>query len=461
MPVSTLNPDLEYALPDYRLMRDCLNGERVIKARADAYLPRTSGQLAAGLIGDQAYAAYQRRAQFPELVSNTLRGLMGLLWRKPANLVLPSRLAYLEDNATPDALSFTTLARRAAREQLSVGRFAVLVDLPRAGGQPYLVGFDGEALINWRVEDNRLTLAVLRTVEAAGDAEDSFVLKTTTHYRVLRLDQAGYYVQDHYREADGGAPELIEGDIRPTVRGEPLSEIPLVILGSTDITPDPDPIPLLPLARASLALYQLYADYRQSLYMTSQPTPYVTGVAGTDPERPQAIGSTVIWYLQDPQARAGFLEFTGAGISAQRQAIEDEYQRALALGTALIDTRRAAESGEALRLRAAARTATLMDVARALSAGLTRALRFAAAWADADPAEVSFEANTDFVEAGLSAQDLQALVQSWMQGAISHQTLFENLQAGEVISPSRTFEDERELIEQGAPLMPIINEEAA
>jgi hypothetical protein len=55
-------------------------------------------------------------------------------------------------------------------------------------------------------------------------------------------------------------------------RGANLTEIPFTIVGSTDITPDIDEIPLLPVARAALAAYRLDADYRHQLFYSGQPT---------------------------------------------------------------------------------------------------------------------------------------------------------------------------------------------
>jgi hypothetical protein len=46
----------------------------------------------------------------------------------------------------------------------------------------------------------------------------------------------------------------------------------------------------------------------------------------------------------------------------------------------------------------------------------------------------------------MSAQELTALIGSWQSGAISSQTLFDNLQDGEIIAQGVTFEVEQERI---------------
>ena len=60
--------------------------------------------------------------------------------------------------------------------------------------------------------------------------------------------------------------------------------------------------------------------------------------------------------------------------------------------------------------------------------------------------DAEFILNTDYNPLGLSAQDLNAQVLAWQSGAISKETMYENLQRGEIANPDRTFEDEEALI---------------
>jgi hypothetical protein len=62
-------------------------------------------------------------------------------------------------------------------------------------------------------------------------------------------------------------------------------------------------------------------------------------------------------------------------------------------------------------------------------------------------AEVTVKLNTDFGIAGLSSQDLQAVVAAWQSGAISRDTMFELFRSGEILPDGRTNEDEANLIQ--------------
>ena len=54
--------------------------------------------------------------------------------------------------------------------------------------------------------------------------------------------------------------------------------------------------------------------------------------------------------------------------------------------------------------------------------------------------------NTDFGMAGMSSQDLQAVVAAWQSGAISRDTMFELFRSGEILPDGRTNQDEEALI---------------
>ena len=49
--------------------------------------------------------------------------------------------------------------------------------------------------------------------------------------------------------------------------------------------------------------------------------------------------------------------------------------------------------------------------------------------------------NLSSVDAGMTPEQAEALVRVWQAGAISYQTLYENLQRGELASVERTADD--------------------
>jgi len=101
-------------------------------------------------------------------------------------------------------------------------------------------------------------------------------------------------------------------------------------------------------------------------------------------------------------------------------------------------------------------------IATAVSECLTKSLTFLAQWAGIDPktadakgasTDLEYWLNTDLNPAGLSAQDLTALLAAWSAGAITLEDLFKALQRGEIIDAGKSFADHQEdLAEEGAGL---------
>jgi hypothetical protein len=260
-----------------------------------------------------------------------------------------------------------------------------------------------------------------------------------------------YQVELYNVDTDAG------GEIRaPTARGERgLTEIPFVIANARDMRFVPDSPPLIGVARASRNIYQLSADYRWQLFMSGQETLFVfnSGGAGdtNDDRKVDLVGAGVIVHLDGgdgvtPDAR--YVGPSGTGIAAHRTAIDDEKAAAVAAGARLFEAQASgAESGEALRLRYSAQTATLTTIAQTSASALERALRYAAVMIGADPKAVVVKPNLQFIDTRMTPVEAESLVRTWQQGAISYETLYENLQRGEIASPERSAEDELKLID--------------
>jgi hypothetical protein len=148
--------------------------------------------------------------------------------------------------------------------------------------------------------------------------------------------------------------------------------------------------------------------------------------------------------------RAEYVGPSGVGIAAHVVAMDRENQAAVKSGAQLFDNSpRGQESGEARRLRFSAETATLSSIVGSSALILERSLKQAAIMAGANPDEVVVKAPDNLLEGRLDPQEITALVQSWTGGAISYQTLYENLQRGRIASTERTADEEGALLDGG------------
>jgi len=457
------HPDLAIIWQDWEECRDAVAGSTTVKGKATTYLPMPSGFN--GSVNPQSmYDAYKMRAQYPDLVAPTIQGMLGIIHQSEAQiegLEEGSGLEGMWESATPDGLTLEALHRKITEEILTVGRVALLADLPPEGGElPWIAFYKAESLINWSESRNFFVL------EEDYRVRNGFSWNGKKRYRVLEVLDETYQVTVLDEDGDP-LPEdtdITEQDVSegvatavvvPQARGgEPLAEVPLVVAGSRDLSLPPDQIPLIGVTRAAFAIYRLDADYRHQLFMSGQETLFYIGLAKED--MPDYVGAGVGVAIPEG-GDAKYVGPSGAGIAAHKVAIEDERANAAEAGSRMfaVGDKKAAESGEALRIRARAGSATLVSVAQTSAAALEKVLRYCALLVGEDPEEIIVKPNLGFLDSDMTAEEANKMTELWMNKVISYETLYNNLQRGRIASEERTAEEEQELVaEEEAAAVP-------
>lgn len=449
--ITVEHPSYTKFAPAWALMRDAFDGEECIKAAGEKYLPMKSGTAAISnwTVREAAYNAYRMRAEFPELVAPTIRGTVGLMFKRPSKFELPKAMEYLLQNATVDGLTLDELHRRTAVELALMGRYGLLPGIGSTG-LPYIAGYTAESIVNW---DNQTGVTDFVALNETAPLRDVTTGKWSTlgQYRECALDEKGRYFARTWTKNAKGDWTPGEQVYATTRQGAPLPVVPFVFIGTNDLAENPDDVPLYGLGRIAVRIYRMDADYTFSLHMTSEPTPVVIGFPDAEAAKksgqlPTGIGASTIWVV--PQGGdAKFLEFTGAGLNAQKIAISDALNRAVAFGAqVLTDTSKTAESGDALQIRLGNQASLLYLIAMNSAAGLEKALRNIALWMGEDPTKVTVTPNLEFFDQPLTAQELTALVAGWQAGAYSYSTMFDRLKRGTIVPPDRTEDEEKQMM---------------
>lgn len=419
--ISSPHPDYSARRPDWVTMFDTNEGQRHIKSKTTTYLPATSGMRALGLgtteEGYDLYQAYLTRAFFPDLVKETVRALVGILNRESANIELPDALEDMRTIATSKGESLDDLLVSIHMNQLLYGRAGLLLDVDEQRDLPLVVCYPGPQILNWddltmagvTIQDEerrnqalrKLLLIVLDETRYERETGNAYEWNLVSRYRALTLGEAGTTYQSEL-EREGA----LQAPVIPQIRGRTLDEIPFTCINTTDLATKPGEVPLINLANLALAIYRGEADHRSALFMSGQDTLVLLGYdpnAQADPDANPAsdakpiIGSGAYLALPDPDADAKFIGPDSQALAEQRTSLEDDYKRAGEEGIKLLSSGAGAEAAETLRIRVAARTATLQTIAITAAAGLENALRQAATWVGANPDDVRVEPNLDFV----------------------------------------------------------------
>lgn len=448
MALDSKHPKYAEMIAAWIKMRHCYSGEDAVKMAGQIYLAPTPGQNLDGMelggYGRANYDAYKMRAVYPAYVGEAVKAMIGVMHHKPPVIEVPNVMKPLLERATLQGESAPLLLRRINEQQLITGRIGLMLDLASNDGAaalPYIATYDAEHILNWddgsrdALPLQTLNLVVLNETESEMSAD--FEWQTVEKFRVLVLgdpatnEAAGIYRQGLFRDKTAfNVSELLE----PSIRGKVLSQLPFVFVNSTDLLPEPINPPLLQLANLCLTIYRGEADYRQNLFLQSQDTFVTVGaVQSSDDKAP-------VWRLGAGGAvnlpiggDARFEGVTSDGLPEQRQSLENDRQRASSMGAQLLDTTsRSKESGEALKVRVAAQTATLNQVALAGAEGLQSILRIAAEWIGADPNAVIVKPNLDFADGGMTPADFLALANAKQAGLpLSDESLHQRLVADE------------------------------
>lgn len=453
MPVNTPHPEHSAHVNQWQRCRDAVDGSDAIKARGAEYLPRLSGQT------DDEYNAYKMRALWYGASARTIQGLVGSVMRKEPVVEVPTGLeAHLKD-VTLTGISFEAFAKTTLEEVLKIGRYGVLVDLPteeRAAPEPYYAAYTGESIVNWQVDKVQGVLTLVRVVLReclwVPTADDLYDQTEVEQYRVLRLVE-GLYEVETFRKSDSKEGEWVsQGIVLPKFRTQRLPYIPFCFFGQNTITPEVEKPPILDLVDVNLSHYRTSADLEHGAHFCGLPTPWVAGFPETTTLK---IGSSTAWVSSSPDAKAGMLEFTGTGLGALETRATEKQSLMAVLGARLLEeSKSSVEAADTLKVRHAGEQSVLRSVAGSVSVGLTKLLEWSALWMGISPDEAKkakAQLNLDFMDAQMTFAELTELVKNWQAGAICYETLYYNMEKGEVTRPGIDWEKEKAQIDIETP----------
>jgi hypothetical protein len=445
----------------WKTCRDASTGQRAIHSNGTRYLPKLAGQ------SDEEYSAYKARAVYFNATGRTVEAMRGLVFRKTPTVTVPKTMEPWLEDITLSGITMGGLARKTLEDVLKVGRHGLLVDYPpppntetpltisQAQAQnmrPFISPYTAETILNWRndrVGSKTMLVQVFlyETVKYEPDYSEQI--------RELSL-MDGFYQQIIWRK-DKNKNEWFEYErIVPTVNGDALNLIPFWFVGPEETDGSVCNPPIEDLAYINISHYMNSADIENGAHVSGLPTPYITGL---DEKTSVNLGTGTVLIVPNENAKVGFLQVE-TGFETLEKLMDRKEQQMAAIGARLIaPEKKAAEAAETAGIRRSGENSVLADIAGAVEMPIRQALQFMAEWAGIS-GEVTFEFNKDFLPMQMDAQMLTALVAAWQSGAISEHTFFENMQAGEIIMESVTFDDEVDRKAESTPPLGMVDPNA-
>jgi hypothetical protein len=467
MSVKNQHKDYTNMTDKWERCRAASKGQEAVHAAGSKFLPMLADQ------SSHEYEAYKLRTSFYNATWRTISGLQGMLFRKPAMVEVPAVAGAMLEDVSLGGESLHMFSLEVVEECLTVGRVGVFVDYPAVDVEvttaadaksmnlrPIFKRYQAESIINWKtsVINNASVLSmVVLTEEINNNSGDEFSNEVTIQYRVLDLAPVavGDTVVIIYRvrvfkidKSQNKEVDVLISTAFPMIDGKQLTYLPFYFIGVDSVDPSVDEPPLIDLVDVNLSHYRTNADYEHGCHFTGLPTPVITGFTPDKADATFNIGSTTAWVFPRPDAKAFYLEFTGQGLSMLENNLQRKETQMAVLGARMLENKQNngdSQGGAAINM--GGEQSMLASIAQAVSIGLQRALATFVSFTGAQ-GTVRYLLNKDFFPMPMTPLALTALVASWQNGAISYETLFNNLKQGEVIDIDQTIAKELVAMEQ-------------
>jgi hypothetical protein len=458
-------------LPDLTLIADEIAGTRRMHEKSTEYIRKWGAEKKGN------YKIRRECETFFEGFGRTLSAAVGMLFAKGPDLEWNQAEAAMSphwDNIDGMGANGPVFVKRFAEAAVRDGISLILVDHPVAPKQeptednpegtvtgdleerlnlrPLWSKYNRLQAINWMVEvvNNRATVTQLTLVESAAVREGAYGVKTVLRYRDLRLgvNEDGVRVAswilrevtDESGQGEGSFRIVGQGDFRNR-QGEQATFLPVAIAytGRSDAPMDAA-IPLLGVAWANLAHWQLSTSLRFNSEVAGFAQPTVIGELASDPQTGRPV-DLEIGPLVTVQVTEGgdfkWSEPAGTGLERLALLVLEKLHQIAAMGVSFLqrDTR-AAETAEAKRLDAAAENATLATAATGIEDAVNVALEIHAWYLGIDKVNAPvLTLSRDFEATTMSADIMTAYVRAVHEASLPIRILLESWQQGGRIQP--------------------------
>ena len=431
------HPEYSAMLPLWNRCRNLFQGEDAVKKNSESngYLPRPEG------MEHWAYHEYVVRATLPGIFESTVNGRLGDIFRKSPIYTGPDELTFWLQNVNSHQESIDIIASRVLRELMVTGRCALLLDYHDDEQAFHIHLYKAEDILHW---DARKGSQSVMLRELSFDPNEEYDPDLEEHLH-LYIEEGVYKAIRYKRDTQ---KRWLEEELNPSRFGGPIDFMPLIVINNERLGYDVNEPPMLNLSNLLLSYFRNSADYEQGLHAIGVPTPYVTGIR--ESEAVFMLGPYTPIILEPPDAKVGYLEFQGSGMTHLKEAMEEKLVQAVMMGARLLQPRRQVESAEAAHTRMGAETSVLNSLVRVTELGIQRMMEYWMRWngMSLENAEYSYTLNRDFIEESLDPNVLRIINESEMNGHVSPQAAFNLRKKLEVYEDGVTFEEEQDNIRQ-------------
>ncbi|MBG2875457.1 DUF4055 domain-containing protein [Proteus alimentorum] len=436
------HPAYNEFLPEWDMIGDCVDGERVVKSKKEKYLPHPADNKDEDDKGNERYKRYLARASFLNATGRTLSGLLGIAFSKPVKISVSGGVEYLETDIDGQGQPLTQMIRDALSQNLQRGRAGLLSDFSGAGiqseankGRPYVRLFTAKEIINWRVTNGKTSLVVLKYQEPVDT--DDFELQMQNNWIELRLINDVAHSRRWYEDGDIKVTDWV---VLSDAIGSPLNELPWSWIGSMNNDHTPDSPPLADIAYVNIKHYQAEADIAESAHTVGQPMVALTGLTDDWVEKHMSDGFTVGSRKGVLLPQGGDMKFAQPEDRNIQITLAERREKQMAmLGAKLVERGTSARTATQAQDEAQTDNSVLSLCAGNVEQAFNRALDFCIQFAGGG--EASIQLNKVYDIAKLDSPTITALLAALQSGSMRLIDFVKYLQSINIISQDERAED--------------------
>jgi hypothetical protein len=422
-------------LPKWDPISVCIGGTSALRSDAKRLIPQEPREDA---------ESYKRRifhAVLPPFLQRLASQAAGLILRKGIQLQGDPYWEEWAQNVCGDGTTLNSFARQQLETALLYGHSSTIIDFPptqapnlaaqRANNaKPYLIHVHPQSIRGWRTENNNPQgpLTQVRIHEIALESVGQFGEEEVEQVRVL---EKGRY--ELWRKDEGAGWGVYESGITD------LDRIPLVTVYGNRISTLTSAPPLLEVAYLNIAYAQRFCDFMHSIHVGAMP---ILTMRGFDPDADSPVGISVNTAVLLPvDGGAEYIAPTTDAFDSQLKCLEALEEQISRLGINTLTRQNTTNAAaEAKRMDRIDSDSIMALISADLANALTNMLEIAAQYVGIEPPQVVIE--QDYENRLIDGNQITAMLQLFMQNAISQETLLEILQQGEVLPAGLDIEEE-------------------
>lgn len=433
---------------DSAIITALLGGTKAMREAGITYLPKHAKET------DDDYQVRQKTAVLKEIFGETIRQMVGRVFFKPIQTTkVNEQLKTWLPNIDLQNNDMNIFAANWFKDALAYGASYVLVDYPTA---------PSNNLADAKQHGLRPYFVLIKNTDVIGfksDLINGVPVCTQFRYRQTLLVEDGEFGEQeieqitvwdigrirHYRYNDKHELVLHREIIPLGANGQPLDFVPVVDLVLEPTAFFTGKIPMLNLAYLNVKHWQMYSDYHNIIRFTSIPLLSYSGTERFGEAQDATIASNNLFDL-GLDGKMGYVEHSGAAIGSSVTALEKLEEDMMSEGAKLLTRTKLALTDSQAKDEQGKEISKLRLYANKMEDAIGRALDFQAKWLGIEnggTVEISGNIDADFDPSASFADVLKM----HSLGVLSNQTVFEEAQSRNIVSPLREWADEQARLE--------------